>query len=275
MGADDNDEVASGGDRRGIQSIEIGVTVLNALATAPGPLPLKLIAERAEMAPSKAHRYLSSYVRADLVRQDAGTGRYDLGPLALRLGLAALSRLDPVQMAASVMLDLSEETGVTSLLCVWGANGPTVIRWQRSSQPFVTSLSIGSVLPLLGSATGQVFLAYSPRNVTKPLLTREIQQARRSPGGRPVSEKAIVALIKEVRESGIASVDGSVIPGLRAVSSPVLDAQDQAVAAITLLSADEGLTERDHAAARSLRRACGRLSQDVGASEIATAPLLR
>ena len=84
--------------RRGIQSIDTGIRVLEALERADGPLALKDLSANSELDPSSAHRYLASFVRCGLVRQEPD-GRYDFGPLALRVGLAAMQRLDPVQAA--------------------------------------------------------------------------------------------------------------------------------------------------------------------------------
>ncbi|MGH7881261.1 MAG: helix-turn-helix domain-containing protein, partial [Candidatus Binataceae bacterium] len=70
-------------NRRGIQSVEVGIALLKALKDAPGSSTLTTLSEMARMPASKAHRYLASYVRAGLVRQDLANRRYELGPLAL------------------------------------------------------------------------------------------------------------------------------------------------------------------------------------------------
>src|SRR3990172_7728103 len=80
--------------RRGIQSIETGVRLLEALERVDGPLALKDVSAMAGMDPSSAHRYLASFARCGLVRQSDDT-RYDLGPLTLRVGLAAMQRVEP------------------------------------------------------------------------------------------------------------------------------------------------------------------------------------
>ena len=85
-------------ERAGIQSVEVGFTLLQALAGAGRALMLKDLAGTAGMSAAKAHRYLVSFLRLDLVVQDA-RGRYDLGPAALHLGLATLQRQDPVRLA--------------------------------------------------------------------------------------------------------------------------------------------------------------------------------
>jgi DNA-binding IclR family transcriptional regulator len=67
--------------RPGVQSADMTLKVLMAVAQGAGPRPLKDIAAAARMAPSSAHRHLTSLVRAGMVEQHDATGRYDLGPL--------------------------------------------------------------------------------------------------------------------------------------------------------------------------------------------------
>ena len=94
--------------RRGIQSIDTGIRLLEALERADGPLALKDLSSAAQLDPSSAHRYLASFVRCGLVRQESDA-RYDFGPLALRIGLAAMQRLDPVQITERLRDPLIEQ----------------------------------------------------------------------------------------------------------------------------------------------------------------------
>jgi DNA-binding IclR family transcriptional regulator len=82
--------------RRGIQSVEIGTQLLLELARHVSPMALRDLARGAGMSTGKAHPYLVSFLKLGFVMQDAA-GRYELGPLALQLGLARLKRLDPVR----------------------------------------------------------------------------------------------------------------------------------------------------------------------------------
>src|SRR3954464_9317337 len=52
---------------RGIQSIDTGIRLLEAMEKADGPLALKELSARANLDPSGAHRYLASFVRCGLV----------------------------------------------------------------------------------------------------------------------------------------------------------------------------------------------------------------
>ncbi|MDU0955905.1 MAG: helix-turn-helix domain-containing protein, partial [Bradyrhizobium sp.] len=85
-----------GRESRGIQSIEVGGTLLQALARSGEPMMLRDLAREAGLPPAKAHPYLVSFSRIGLIEQDATTGRYELGPLALELGLISLRRLSAV-----------------------------------------------------------------------------------------------------------------------------------------------------------------------------------
>jgi DNA-binding IclR family transcriptional regulator len=243
--------------RRGIQSVDTGIRLLEVLEKAAGPLALKELSARADLDPSSAHRYLASFVRCGLVRQDQDT-RYDFGPLALHIGLAAVQRIDPVQITERALPALVAQTGYTALLAVWSNRGPTVVHWQRGPTPFVTNLALGSVLPISRSATGAIFVAFLPTTVTAEALGAE---ARRE----AVDREAFARLVERARKHRLAFVDSSVIPGLAAVSSPVLHWNGEAAATVTLIAPDPELAKASHPAAAALRKLCDRLSKDFGA----------
>jgi DNA-binding IclR family transcriptional regulator len=250
-------------NRRGIQSVEVGIPLLTALQAAPGPLTLTELSEATEMTASKAHRYLASYVRAGLVRQDGSTRRYELGPLALSLGLAALTQLDLVSLAGEAARDIRDTTGLTTLLSVWSARGAVIVAWLRGVQPVITSLTLGSILSPLSAATGQVFLANLPRAITAEAVRIEQRLRHQSKMVGP-TEPQIEDLISRVRRQGAAWVDSGFIPGLRAFSCPIIDYQGEAVAAITLISATEDIADPKHAAARATARRCAKVNEQAG-----------
>ena len=66
--------------------------------------------------------------------------------------------------------------------------------------------------------------------------------------------------------SHLSIVDSSVIPGLSAVSAPVLHWNGEAAAAVTLIGPDRELAKPSHPAVMALRNLCDRLSRDFGAN---------
>lgn len=130
--------------RSGVQSVGVGAALLRALADANGPEPLGVLARAAEMSPAKAHRYLLSFVQAGLVVQSERTGNYDLGPLATRLGLAAIERFDVVRVATERLTDLRDAVDATTYFALWTDLGPTVVRFALSAHPITLAVRIGA-----------------------------------------------------------------------------------------------------------------------------------
>ena len=245
--------------RRGIQSVDTGIRLLEVLEKATGPLALKALSAKADMDPSGAHRYLASFVRCGLVVQGADS-RYDFGALALRLGLAAIQRLDPIQATERALPALVEETGFTALLAVWSNRGPTVVHWQRTGD-LVTSLNLGSVLPVARSSLGRMLLAFLPSGVTAEALALEIKREK-------LDHEALERELERARKSRLAYADKTVIPGLYATASVVRSFTGEAVCAAALIGADAELARPNNPAALKLRALCDRLSAEAGATDL-------
>jgi DNA-binding IclR family transcriptional regulator len=217
--------------RRGIQSIEVGFRIVAALTAGGVPQSLKELSAVANLAPSNCHRYLASFVRTGLLVQEPDTSRYDFGPVAVRIGLAALARLDPVAIGLSALSRLVAETGHTGLLAVLGDRGAVIVRWLNGRRPIQTTLSVGSVLPITGSATGRVFLAFRPEAETAALVRAERRNEK---------DFDVVEIREQVRGAGTAQVAGDLIPGLSAAAAPILDDGGNAAAVLTLIGLREG-----------------------------------
>lgn len=246
---------AGGNPRGGIQALDAALVVLHALAAFEGPVALSDLARAVSMPASKVHRYLASFIHSGLVRQASRSGKYQLGPFASALGIASLARTEFVDEAAEAVADLCEATGLTVLLTVWGNQGATVIRWCRAPSPVVTSFGLGSSLPLLTSASGRVFLAYSPRKLTHARLQFEIRQAFDSGVVIPdvdLTNDGVERLISSIRSAGFSGVDGRFVPGLRAIAAPVVNWQGEAEAAVTLISTSDAVLDPEGPAAAEL-----------------------
>ena len=240
----------------GIQSLDAALRVLKLLAAGHQPMGVAEIARQSQMSVTKVYRYLASFAHAGLVRQVARNGKYDLGEAALELGLAALARDDFVNRASDDLGSLCEESGLTALLSVWGNQGPTVVRWERGAHFVVTTLGLGSTLPLRNSATGRIFLTYAPSGLTQPLLELEKQAS----GASPLPE----TLRENVRQAGYAWVFGDLIPGLAALSAPVLDWQGEVQVAVTLIGTQEKITHPESPEVAQLLAFCRKHSRLPG-----------
>jgi DNA-binding IclR family transcriptional regulator len=245
------------GKRRGIQSVGIGLRVLSAVSAAQEPSTLSAIASRADLSASQTHRYLASLVSSGMVRQDGKSGLYDLGAGAIRIGLAALSRADLFVQADAIFRELSKSSKRTVMLAVWGDAGPTIVRWFAGSPPVVTSLAVGSTLPVLQSATGRVFFAFADGAQQSPLVKHEIKRlGMRAPELRSLADK--------VQSELSARIEGDLIPGLRALAAPVFDLQGRLVLVAALLANAHFASSDDDNALAALKESCAELTTSLG-----------
>ncbi len=203
--------------------MEIGAHVLRTLEAGRGPLTLSQLAKASGLHPAKAHRYLVSLVRSGLASQDVGSGMYDLGPASRRLGVEALRRTDPVSVASAFAAELRDETGHTVNVAVWSESGPVIVRWDSGAHALPIVVRVGSTLPLIDSAVGQVFLSHLPRTVTTEVLRTQQHQSLT----RRLSTAKIKIIIESVRSERFARTVNHMILGLAALAAPVWGADGE------------------------------------------------
>lgn len=208
---------------------------------------LKEIAAMADMPASKAHRYLVSLVRSGLVQQDSENSKYDLGPLAIPLGLAAVDRLDRVKLGLDSISGLRDLTNETTALSAWGEFGPVMVRWERPHRPITVNVVTGNTVSLLATSTGRLFAAWMPAEVVRPHLERVLQ---------------------EVRAKGYSFVrDSDYSSRVLGLAAPVFNFKNKITMAISIVGV-EGISDlgRDSLALTELKRATAALSKRLGSS---------
>lgn len=270
------DGSVDGPQRAGIQSVEVGFELLDALSRADGALMLRDLAAAAGMSAAKAHRYLVSFQRLGLVVQDPVNTRYDLGPSALRLGLASLARLDGVKLARQRIDALLPDTGHTLAIAVWGNQGPTMVHWTEAPQTVPVTLRLGDVMPLLTSATGRCFAAFMGESTQdarqlEPMLRAELARLKKLPdNGLPLPDvprtwTEVQDMLAETRRHGMARVVHSLLPGVGGFCAPVFDAQGRLVLGLVVLGSVVTLdTGWASPAAQALLQTARQLSADLG-----------
>lgn len=250
------DEV-EGNDRRRpstIQSIAIAARFLDILASAERALPLAELARLAGAGRSTAHRYLQSLVKEGLASQDPVSSHYDLGPAALGIGIAALKRVDGIEMAGNAMKILAETQAMSCGVAIWTERGPTLVRWYRSAYFSITPLGLGDVLPIDNTACGLVFQAW--------LAPGRVRVAR---GNQPVHFRGTApaaGLLDEIRGAGWCELTSHLLPNVTGQAAPVLDAQRELVCVVTSVTDLGQLKTPDQREA--LRAAARRINQATG-----------
>lgn len=257
-------------ERRGIQSFEVGTRLLIELARHVAPIALKDLAKAAGMSTGKAHPYVVSFLKVGFVTQDA-SGCYELGPLALQLGLARLQRLDPVKEASLFISALAAETDQSIALAVWGNLGPTIIRLEEPIHPLHVNLRAGTVMSLAYTATGRLFAAYLPPKVVEKLINEDVARQSGWPGGTmQLTRTQVEDAIAETRRHGLSRTIGHPIPGINAFCAPVFDSAGNLVLGITAMGPEATFDNSWKGKVAAPLRACAQeISRRLGYLEAA------
>ena len=225
----------SDGRRQSVRAVAIGASLLSTLGKFGGSATLSELAAAAHLPLSKAHRYLRALVDSAFVEQDVATGNYRLGSEALALGLAALAGIDLVALATPLIVDLSALVNETIVLSIWANHGATVIHVKEPPRRVTVVTRIGSVLPLLSSATGLVFAAYLPAEEIEALKSAEIDAVAHARGAAKQAAAVLAKRLREVRANGVAAVQSLFFPGIDAIAAPAFAATGRVAAVITVL----------------------------------------
>jgi DNA-binding IclR family transcriptional regulator len=256
-------DVAEG---RGVQSIDVGMRVLEALVVKARPLKLKEIAVLAEMTHAQAHAYLASFRRQGLVERNDAEGSYRIGELALQLGIARLRSADPVYSAIEAANALKAKTGLTVSISVWGSFGPTAIYVSYGIDQMIINSRAGTIYSITGSATGLIYAAHLPEKVVRRMVDAQLQVQQNTPLVGLVRDfDSVAAHLSQIRSRGISTVDPVPLPGIRGIAAPVFDFTGDIRMAITLIGSEVELNASTQTPqVREMRSLQRELSEQLG-----------
>ena len=220
MPADENlVENVTKANKNGVQSLEIGLSILDILIDRSSPMMLKDIAQAMQMHPAKCHRYLVSLIRKNYAQQ-LNDGRYGLGDRVNAIGHTGFNQNNIVERLTQVANEIEDTLNCAVQIAKWFNEGPIIIQSVEPDSPISIITRIGSRMPLTTSATGQLFASYQPDTLIKPLVIAEWD----------TKEKEIIAkkwqhfkqLQNRIRTQGYATVTGDMLMGINAITIPVI-----------------------------------------------------
>lgn len=203
----------------GVQSLEIGLSVLDVLIDHNEPMMLKDIAQAIQMHPAKCHRYLVSLIRKSYARQ-LSDGRYGLGDRVNALGHTGFNQNNILERLTHIANEIKDTLNCGVQIAKWFSEGPIIIQSVEPDSPISIITRIGSRMPLTTSATGQLFASYQSDAVIQPLVIAEWQTHNQA----VIAEKwqNFSQLQAKIRTQGYATVTGDMLMGINAITIPVI-----------------------------------------------------
>lgn len=195
-------------------SVTRALWILDLVAHADGPVPLREIAERLQIPKSTAHGILRDLVRERFleVREPA---TYSIGIKAFEVGAAHLRTAGVDGLIAGELARLSRTLEVTAHYAV--LDGTEAVYLYKQDPPGLgvrLASSVGARLPAHLTAVGKCCLAW---------LEPERAAAHVDPEA-DVDRAVLAAELAEVRRLGHATDHGQVADGIECLAAPVFDA---------------------------------------------------
>ena len=135
--------------------------------------------------------------------------------------------MGPVRQLNEAVPRLRDRINETVTAAIWSDNGPTIIAMEESDHLVTMNLRIGSVLPLIDTAIGRLFLAYLPSAMTQRLVAAERRAAASLRAALPSGDE-LDDMLADIRRKKLSRVRGALLPGVDALAAPVFDYRAQA-----------------------------------------------
>lgn len=209
-------------NQSGVQSLEIGLSILDVLIDHNEPMMLKDIAQVMQMHPAKCHRYLVSLIRKNYARK-LGDGRYGLGDRVnalAALGHTGYNQNNILERLTHIANEIKDALNCAVQIAKWFNEGPIIIHSVEPDSPISIITRIGSRMPLTTSATGQLFASYQPDAIIEPLVMAEWQSEEDATAAKKWQH--FTQLQANIRTQGYATVTGDMLMGINAITIPVI-----------------------------------------------------
>jgi IclR family KDG regulon transcriptional repressor len=243
-----------------LRSVGAALELLRALADAEGAIGVTEAARYLKVAPSTAHRLMTTFLAHGFaMRSPTGRG-YRRGPALVRL-----SGRRPVQLvllrdvAHPILERVSLETGETAHLSILDGLEVVGIDHVESDRSVVYRHPIGSRVPSHTTAVGLALLAHSPE-AAEALIAEGL--GNHADTTVPDAD-SLRRSLEEIRQRGYAVNDRMWHPETAGVAAPILDAKGEAVAALGISGPASRLKRRE------MLDRLGRVARSA-AAEIAT-----
>jgi len=215
-----------------VQSLNRALGLMTCLADNSDGLSLADLARDMELAPSTAHRLLTSLQALDYVNFDSSEAKWFVGIGAFRVGVGYLRRRDHIGVARQEMRKLVEQTGETSNLAVLLKGRLTFVAQIECNEVMRMAVALGAQGPLHASAVGKAILAFSSNEeqVSALKLIDYFYLTDKTHS----DAKSLGRDLETVRSRGFAMDDEEQSEGLRCIGAPIFNEYGEPISAVSI-----------------------------------------
>src|ERR1700749_1925674 len=214
-----------------VQALDRAFAVLDLLGESDTPLGLAQVASSLQLHKSTAHRFLMVLERHHMVERTSG-GKFRLGLRLFDFGNKAIEQYDLRDRAQPHLRRLVAETEETAHLCILEQARVIYLDKIEPARSVRMITRIGASNPVHCTSVGKAILAFLPEDRAADILRRV--RFERFTGRTILTLDALRAELDKTRRRGYAVDDEEFEEVLRCIAVPLLDAQRQPVAAVSV-----------------------------------------
>lgn len=201
------------------QPLDRALAILGAVAAADDALSMTEIAQRCALPLPTVHRIVAQLEQRALLKRVVGSKRLLVGPSLVMLGAKAVEAATRSDQVHRILESLANELGEHCQLGMRSGNEVIYSDTVRASRSTGLHFEQGNRAPLHCCSTGKLFLA----DMEAEVLESWLKSAPRTALTRRtlVSERALKAAIKAVREQGWAASNEEMAVGVVGCAVPV------------------------------------------------------
>jgi IclR family acetate operon transcriptional repressor len=218
--------------KQSVRAVERALDILLCFSRqTPPELTMTQITERVGLYKSTVHRLLATLEGRRFVQRDPDTGIYRPGIRLLQMVYLTLEHNDLRRLAAPFLLHLWEQQQETIDLAVLDDTDVIYLDVLESPRRVKLAAAIGQRLPTYATASGKAILAFMPEETVRRILKSGMPQFTQH---TLCSPEALFENLRHTREQGFALSLEEYEEGINAVAAPILDLNDQPIAAIAV-----------------------------------------
>jgi DNA-binding IclR family transcriptional regulator len=245
-----------------INAVERALIILKQIAFSETGVGVREVARGLGISPSVAQKSLQALVAQGFARQNPETQLYELGSMAIQVGLAGLLRLELRQVSRPYLQQLMAATGESTFLGVRQGDGAMYIDKVLSQTELRMDVPLGSWRPLNCTAVGKALLAYLPETSLAQLAH---EGAFSYP--TPNSIRDLQALAKEmasIRDRGIAVDREEYVLGAMCLAAPIRNYESDVIATVVVSGPIQRMEPRAEDIARQVKSCGDAISRALG-----------
>ena len=178
------------------------------------------------------HRAIVQLEKAQFLKRDPATNRFEIGPRLWYIGSAYLATHRVIKAAMPYLVQLQDSEGIVVQITERIGNQAVATYSAQRLAEDITKAHYGYHFPLHCGSKGQVLLAFEEPAFVESYLQRKLERLTSDTITDP---ETLRATLEGIRSSGMAMTVGDVQPFTGSMAAPIRDGSGKVVASLCLI----------------------------------------